>query len=60
MFWEADECAYALRDGRKESRVQTLAESLVVMVVMDGVRRQNGIVFPHDIETTDYPVEIAR
>ncbi|KAK4500581.1 hypothetical protein PRZ48_008770 [Zasmidium cellare] len=60
MFWEADECAYALREGRKESRVQTLAESLVVMEVMDEVRRQNGIVFPHEIETTDYPVDIAR
>ncbi|KAF2159952.1 hypothetical protein M409DRAFT_70701 [Zasmidium cellare ATCC 36951] len=60
MFWEADECAYALKDGHKESRVQMLAESLEVMEVMDEVRRQNGIVFPHDIETTDYPVEIAR
>lgn len=60
MFCEADDCAYALRAGRKESRVQTLAESLAVMEVMDEVRRQNGIEFPHDIETTDYPVDIAR
>lgn len=60
MFWEADECAYALKDGRKESQVQTLAESLIVMEVMDEVRKQNGIAFPHDIETTDFPVDIAR
>lgn len=58
MFWEADECAFALRDGRKESQHQSLAESLVVMQVMDQVRAQNGIQFPDEIETTDYPKAI--
>lgn len=53
MFWEADECAFALRDGRKESQHQTLAESLVVMQIMDQVRAQNGIRFPEEIETTE-------
>jgi dihydrodiol dehydrogenase / D-xylose 1-dehydrogenase (NADP) len=53
MFWEADECAFALRDGRKESQHQTLAESMVVMQVMDQVRAQNGIRFPEEIETTE-------
>lgn len=58
MFWEADECAFALRDGRKESQHQNLAESLVILQVMDQVRAQNGIVFPESIETTDYPIAI--
>jgi len=58
MFWEADECAFALRDGRKESQHHTLAESLVIMQVMDQVRKQNGIRFPGKIETAIYPVDI--
>jgi len=55
MFWEADECAYALRDGRKEGRYESLEESLVIMKVMDEVRRQNNLVYPEKIETTKYP-----
>ncbi|SMQ48358.1 unnamed protein product [Zymoseptoria tritici ST99CH_3D7] len=58
MFWEADECAYAIRDGRKEGRYESLEESLTIMRVMDEVRRQNGLVFPEKIETTQYPVEL--
>ncbi|EMC92855.1 hypothetical protein BAUCODRAFT_264297 [Baudoinia panamericana UAMH 10762] len=58
MFWEADECAYALRDGRKEGRYENLEESLVIMRVMDEVRQQNGMKLPEKIETTDYPVEL--
>lgn len=58
MFWEADECAYAIRDGRKEGRYESLQESLVIMQVMDEVRRQNGMKYPEKIETTDYPVDL--
>lgn len=58
MFWEADECAYALRDGRKEGQFETLQESLDIMRVMDEVRKQNGLEYPQKIETTDYPVAL--
>lgn len=58
MFWEADECAYALRDGRKEGQYESLAESLVIMKVMDEVRKQNNMVYPEKIETTKYPVDL--
>lgn len=58
MFWEADECAAAIRDGRKEGRFESLQESLVIMKVMDEVRKQNGITFPERIETTEYPVQL--
>lgn len=58
MFWEADECAYALRDGRKEGQYESLEESLVIMRVMDEVRRQNGMAYPEKIETTEYPVAL--
>lgn len=58
MFWEADECAYALRDGRKEGRYESLQESLVIMKTMDEVRKQNNLVYPEKIETTKYPVDL--
>ncbi|EME41876.1 hypothetical protein DOTSEDRAFT_74063 [Dothistroma septosporum NZE10] len=58
MFWEADECAYALRDGRKEGRYESLEESLVIMKVMDEVRKQNDMTYPEKIETTKYPVDL--
>jgi hypothetical protein len=58
MFWEADECAYAIRDGRKEGQKESLEESLVIMKVMDEVRRQGGMKLPDKIETTDYPVNL--
>lgn len=58
MFWEADECARALRDGRKEGTYESLKESLVIMRVMDQVREQNGMKLPEKIETTQYPVDL--
>lgn len=58
MFWEADECAFALKEGRKEGKYESLEESLVIMKVMDEVRRQNGLVYPEKIETLEYPVDL--
>ncbi|CZT16328.1 related to dimeric dihydrodiol dehydrogenase [Ramularia collo-cygni] len=58
MFWEADEAAFALRDGRKEGQYESLEESLTIMRVMDEVRKQNDLVYPHKIETTQYPVDL--
>lgn len=56
MFWEADEAATALLEGRKEGRCEGLEESVVIMEIMDKVRRQGGLVFPENIESTEYPL----
>lgn len=57
MFWEADECARCLRDGRKESEGMSWQESVVIMETMDEVRRQGGLEYPGKIESTEYPLE---
>ena len=59
MFWEADEAATALVEGRKQSKFEGWEESVVIMEVMDEVRRQGGLVYPEKIETTDYPVKLG-
>jgi dihydrodiol dehydrogenase / D-xylose 1-dehydrogenase (NADP) len=58
MYWEADECANAIREGRKEGQYESLEESLVIMRTMDEVRRQNDMKYPEKIETVEYPVEL--
>lgn len=58
MFWEADEAAFALKEGRKEGKYESLDESIVIMEVMDEVRKQNGMVYPEKIESTDYPIDL--
>jgi dihydrodiol dehydrogenase / D-xylose 1-dehydrogenase (NADP) len=58
MFWEADEAATALVEGRKEGRYESLAESIVIMDVMDEARRQGGLAYPDKIETTKYPTQL--
>lgn len=57
MYWEADECGYALKEGRKEGKYEGLDESVVIMEVMDEVRRQGGLKYPEQIETLEYPVK---
>eukprot|EP01103_Thecamoeba_quadrilineata_P002503 TRINITY_DN12454_c0_g1_i2.p1 TRINITY_DN12454_c0_g1~~TRINITY_DN12454_c0_g1_i2.p1 ORF type:complete len:271 (+),score=44.94 TRINITY_DN12454_c0_g1_i2:388-1200(+) len=58
MFWEADEVANALIEGRKEGQFEDLEESVLIMEVMDEVRRQGGLVYPEKIESTNYPVTL--
>lgn len=53
MFWEADEAARAIVEGRKEGKFEGLDESVLIMEVMDEVRRQNGLSYPGKIETTE-------
>lgn len=57
MYWEADECARCIRDGKLESEDLSLQESLVMMEVMDEVRKQNNLRYPEKIESTEYPLE---
>ncbi|KAJ5726526.1 uncharacterized protein N7483_007883 [Penicillium malachiteum] len=58
MYWEADEVARCLRDGKLESETMSLEESIVIMEVMDEVRRQGGLVYPDSIESTEYPLKL--
>ena len=58
MFWEADECARCIRDGRVESEIMGWEESIVIMETMDRVRKQGGVKYPEKIETLDYPVSM--
>jgi len=58
MAWEADEVARCLRDGKLESEGMSWEESIVIMEVMDEVRRQGGLVYPAKIESTEYPLEL--
>ncbi|KAI0882497.1 NAD(P)-binding protein [Annulohypoxylon maeteangense] len=52
MFWEADECARCLRDGKKESATLPWSESIVIMEVMEEALKQGDIKYP-ELITTD-------
>jgi hypothetical protein len=58
MFWEADEAASAVAEGRKEGKFEGLDESIVIMETMDEVRKQGGLVYPEKIETTEFPTKV--
>ncbi|KAJ5090391.1 hypothetical protein N7532_009075 [Penicillium argentinense] len=58
MFWEADEVARCLRDGKLESEGLPWEESIVIMEVMDEVRKQGGLTYPQKIESTEYPLQL--
>jgi len=58
MFWEADEAGHALKEGRKEGKYEGLHESIVIMEVMDEIRKQNNMTYPEHIESTKYPVDV--
>ncbi|KAL3471097.1 hypothetical protein BJX99DRAFT_238184 [Aspergillus californicus] len=57
MFWEADEVARCLRDGKLESETLPWEESIVIMEVMDTVRQQGGLIYPESLESTAYPLD---
>ncbi|OIW27941.1 NAD(P)-binding protein [Coniochaeta ligniaria NRRL 30616] len=52
MFWEADECARCVRDGKKESATLPWSESVVIMETMEEVLRQGDVKYP-ELITTD-------
>jgi predicted dehydrogenase len=54
MYYEADEAARCVREGKIESETMPWDESIMIMQVMDEIRRQGGLVYPNEIET---PVE---
>lgn len=51
--YEADEVAKCIRDGKTESDVMPLRETILMMQVFDEIRKQNGLVYPKDIESLD-------
>jgi predicted dehydrogenase len=54
MFWEADEAARCIRDGKLESESLSWEESVVIMETMDEVRRQGGLKYSELLESTVY------
>ncbi|KAF2660912.1 NAD(P)-binding protein [Lophiostoma macrostomum CBS 122681] len=54
MFWEADECARCIRDGKLESEVMPVEESVAVMRVMDEVRKQGELVYSTAFESVEW------
>ncbi|KAI5462268.1 hypothetical protein BGZ63DRAFT_209153 [Mariannaea sp. PMI_226] len=51
MFWEADECARCLRDGKKQSETMPWSESILIMETMDSTLQQGGVTYPEVIAT---------
>jgi hypothetical protein len=58
MFWEADECARCIRDGRLESEEMPLEETVEVMRVMDQVRREGGLRYPGGLEGVEWEGDV--
>ena len=58
MFWEADEAARCWRDKKLESASMTWEESLLIMEIMDEVRKQGGLTYPEEIESSKYPIDL--
>lgn len=59
LAYEADEVARCIRDGKQQSKIMPWGESLITMEIMDTVRRDNGLKFPDDIESIEYPQACA-
>ena len=58
LFWEADDAARALRDGRIEGSQLGYEESILIMQIMDKVRHEAGLRYPEPLESTEYPLEL--
>jgi hypothetical protein len=56
MFWEADECARCIRDGKLESEGMPWRETVEVMKVMDEARQQAELKYSENLESTTYPL----
>lgn len=57
MFWEADECARCLRDGKLESAGLPWEESVVIMETMEEALKQGGVEYPKLITTDVFDPE---
>ncbi|KAK5095387.1 hypothetical protein LTR70_003551 [Exophiala xenobiotica] len=59
MAWEGDEAARCWMEGKLESESMGWEESLAIMQTMDEVRKQGGLTYPGNIESTEYPIDLA-
>ncbi|BFZ60236.1 hypothetical protein YB2330_001263 [Saitoella coloradoensis] len=53
MFWEADEVARCVRDGKGQSTVMGWEETVMVMEIMDEARRQGHFQYPEELEAVE-------
>jgi predicted dehydrogenase len=53
-YYEADECARCLREGKTESDIMPLDESVVIMEVMEAALKQGGVEYPQSITDDVY------
>lgn len=51
LFFQADEVGRCLRQGKLQSVIMPWEESVVVMDVMDEVRRQGEVKYPDEVES---------
>lgn len=58
LCFEADEAARCIRDGKLESSHVPWSDSLIAMQIMDKVRKDNGLLFPNEVESLDYPLTL--
>lgn len=58
LCYEADEAVRCIRDGKLESPSMPWAETIIVMEILDTVRRENALWFPEEIESSNYPVDL--
>lgn len=54
QFWEADEVARCLRDGKKESDTISWDESITIMETMEEILKIGGVTYPELITSTTY------
>ncbi|ROT40281.1 NADP:D-xylose dehydrogenase [Sodiomyces alkalinus F11] len=54
FYWQADEAARCIRDGKIESSVMPLDESIAIMEVVDAALQQGGVAYPDHITSTEY------
>ncbi|KAH6687686.1 NADP:D-xylose dehydrogenase [Verticillium dahliae] len=57
FFWEADEAARCVRDGKVQSEGMPWEESVVIMEVMDEALRQGGVEYPALITSHEFDPE---
>ncbi len=54
LYFEADEVARCLMEGKRESMEVSLEQTVLVMKTLDEIRAQGGLRFPDELESTVY------
>lgn len=56
MYWEADEVARCVRAGKTNSTHMSWTDSVLMMEILDEVRRQNDFYYSEQVESKKYPL----